>query len=352
MEHDSRNQSAHGENIQIDVFRDGDGEGITALFREVYGEGYPVRLFYDPEAIARANAAGDYYSLVARHSSGAIVGVEHLYRSAPFQKVYEAGAGLVRQDCRNLGLTKKLLEFMCEEWAPQQTGIEEMFGEPVCNHPYMQKAVAGLRFVEMALEIALMPAEAYTQEKSATGRVAALLIFRNYRPKPHRVFLPPVYENPLRFLYAALDEPRELATAAEALPTGAPSDMVMTVFDFARVARIAVAHAGADFPERLTALEQEATGRGVQVFQVWLNLAQPGVGAAVEYLRERGYFFGGPLPRWFDTDGLLMQKLRCPPDFEQIQLHSDRAREILALVRQDWGDIQVVHGVKLAHAGK
>ena len=25
----------------------------------------------------------------------------------------------------------------------------------------------------------------------------------------------------------------------------------------------------------------------------------------------------------------------CPPDFEQIQLHSDRAREILALVRQD-----------------
>jgi hypothetical protein len=31
-----------------------------------------------------------------------------------------------------------------------------------------------------------------------------------------------------------------------------------------------------------------------------------------------------------------MQKLLCPPDFEQIQLHSDRAREILALVRQDW----------------
>lgn len=52
-------------------------------------------------------------------------------------------------------------------------------------------------------------------------------------------------------------------------------------------------------------------------------------------LRERGYFLGGPLPRWLDTDGLLMQRLLCPPDFDENQLYSDRAREILALVRRD-----------------
>jgi GNAT superfamily N-acetyltransferase len=335
MTTDSKNDPNRDASLEIDLFRDGDGEGITALFREVYGEGYPVKLFYDPAALARANAAGDYYSIIARQA-GVIAGVEHLYRSAPCQRVYEAGAGLVRKDCRNLGLTKKLLEFICEQWAPQQAGIEEIFGEPVCNHPFMQKAVAGLRFVETALEIALMPAEAYTQEKSATGRVAALLIFRCYRPKPHRVFLPPVYEQELRFLYAPLDDDRELAMADEPLPTASSSAITMTIFDFARVARIAVTSAGADFPERLTALEQEATERGVWVFQVWVNLAQPWVGAAVQSLREQGYFLGGPLPRWLDTDGLLMQKLRCPPDFEQIQLHSDRAREILALVRQDW----------------
>jgi GNAT superfamily N-acetyltransferase len=336
---DNAHRSDSGTDIEIGLFRDGDGEGITALFREVYGEGYPIKLFYDPAAIARANAAGDYYSITARQAD-AIVGVEHLYRSAPYPCVYEAGAGLVRKECRNLGLTKRLLEFICEEWVPRQPDIHEVFGEPVCNHPYMQKAVAGLRFVEMALEIALMPAEAYTQEQSATGRVAALLIFRSYRPKPHRVFLPPVYAKELRFLYPALDEQRELATADEPLPTAGDSEIIMTVFDFARVARIAVAHAGADFIERLTALEHEATARGVWVFQVWLNLAQPGVGAAVEHLRQHGYFLGGPLPRWFDTDGLLMQRLLCPPDFEQIQLHSDRSREILALVRQDWDSIQ------------
>lgn len=340
MAHDHGNHPTGEETIELGQFCDGDSEGITALFREVYGEGYPVKLFYDPAAIARANTAGDYISFVARHQAGGIIGVEHLYRSAPFQKVYEAGVGLVRKDYRNLGLTKKLLEFMCEQWAPQQSGVEEMFGEPVCNHPFMQKAVVGFLPVETALEIALMPADAYTQEKSATGQVAALLVFRNYRPKPHRVFLPPVYENELRFLYATLDEHRDLATADEALPTSA-SEIRMDIFDFARVARIAVHHAGADFAERLTALEQEATERGVWVFQVWVNLAQPGVGTAVADLRKRGYFLGGPLPRWFDTDGLLMQKLLCPPDFEQIQLHSDRAREILALVRQDWERAQM-----------
>jgi len=335
MTFDSQHDPNSDASLEIDLFRDGDGDGIAGLFRAVYGEGYPIKLFYDPAALARANAAGDYYSIIARQGD-VIVGVEHLYRSAPFQCVYEAGAGLVRKDCRNLGLTKKLLDFICEQWAPQQAGVAEIFGEPVCNHPFMQKAVAGLRFVEMALEIALMPAEAYTQEKSATGRVAALLTFRCYQPKPHRVFLPSVYEKELRFLYAALDDDRELATADEPLPAASVSAINMTIFDFARVARIAVADAGADFSQRLMAIELEATERGVWVLQVWLNLAQPWVGAAVQSLRERGYFLGGPLPRWHNTDGLLMQKLLCPPDFAQIQLHSSRGQDILALVRQDW----------------
>ena len=62
---DNAHRSDSGTDIEIDLFRDGDGEGITALFREVYGEGYPIKLFYDPAAIARANAAGDYYSITA-----------------------------------------------------------------------------------------------------------------------------------------------------------------------------------------------------------------------------------------------------------------------------------------------
>ena len=76
--------------------------------------------------------------------------------------------------------------------------------------------------------------------------------------------------------------------------------------------------------------------KGILVIQVWLNLACPWVGQAVETLRDRGYFLGGALPRWFDNDGLLMQKILKRPDWDGICLYTDRASEILRFVRADW----------------
>jgi hypothetical protein len=64
-------------------------------------------------------------------------------------------------------------------------------------------------------------------------------------------------------------------------------------------------------------------------------LTRPWVGDAVDSLRKMGYFFGGALPRWFDGDGFLMQKLLCPPDFDSIVLVTDRAKRLLEIIRQD-----------------
>jgi hypothetical protein len=44
----------------------------------------------------------------------------------------------------------------------------------------------------------------------------------------------------------------------------------------------------------------------------------------------------GAQPRWFDTDGFLMQKLLCPPDFDGIQLLTDFSRQLLEFIREDW----------------
>ncbi len=74
----------------------------------------------------------------------------------------------------------------------------------------------------------------------------------------------------------------------------------------------------------------------MKVIQVWLKLSWPYVGKAVEALRGRGYFCGGVLPRWFDEDGMLMQKVLGRPNWEGTQLHFDRARRILEWVRSDW----------------
>jgi hypothetical protein len=93
---------------------------------------------------------------------------------------------------------------------------------------------------------------------------------------------------------------------------------------------------GHDLADYLANLENQALGQNVVVIQIWLKLSYPWSGAAVDILRSKGYFFGGVLPRWFDEDGLLMQKLVCEPDFDGIQLYSDEAKEILSIVKADW----------------
>jgi hypothetical protein len=181
-----------------------------------------------------------------------------------------------------------------------------------------------------------MPAAAYTQEKSAGGRVTTLSCFRSCKQKPHRIFLPLVYEAILRRIYGRLDDTRNISLADGNLPADKATRAELSVFDFARVARIAVHEAGSDFPSRLSELESEAKAKDLLVFQVWLNLTEPWVCETVEVLRDRGYFFGGALPRWFDGDGLLMQKLECPPDFENIALLADFSKELLGFIQEDW----------------
>ncbi len=324
------------EPFAVDSFRPEDAEGIVQLFHAVYGDGYPIRLFYDPEQIIAANAEGRYYSIVARTDAGQVIGAMHLYRSAPCKSLYEAGVGLVQKEYRNSGANTRLLDFLYNDFVPRNPHIEEVFGEAVCNHPYMQKAIERFHFVETAIEVALMPAEAYTREKSAQGRVATVNAFRCYQPKLHRIFLPAPYEQELRWIYARLDNAREIVPSVAQMPGGEPSRAGLEMFDFARVARIAVRDSGVDFRDCIIDREREAGIRKAVVLQVWLDLSQPWVGEAVACLRDLGYFFGGALPRWFDGDGLLMQKLLCPPDFEGIVLVSDFAKELLDVIKVDW----------------
>lgn len=319
----------------VDAFRPEDAEGIVSLFRAVYGEGYPIRIFYDAAAITAANREGTYLSIVVREPSGRVVGVNHLVRTAPYEGVYEHAAGLTLKEYRGGGAMNRSQAYLYNEYTPGRPHIEELFGEPVCNHVTLQKAVERYGFIETAMEIALMPAEAYTTEKSAAGRVATLDVFRCYIPRPHRIFIPPVYETWLKKIYARLDDRRDMALSEGVLPADLPTQAQMTIFDFARVARIAVSAAGGNLAACIAGLENDARSKNAMVFQVWLNATEPEIGHAVEVLRARGYFFGGAFPRWFDGDGLMLQKLECPPDFDNIILWSDFSRELLEFIRED-----------------
>jgi hypothetical protein len=329
-----KHQTSKG-SFEVKLLRPEDAEKVTRLFRAVYGDDYPIKLFYDPAALIEANKKGDYYSTVARSENGEIIGMHNLFRSAPSPDVYEWGVGLVHKDWRIVGVSRAIEIFMLEKVIPE-LGMHTVFGEAVTNHVAMQKHSQDYGFKPTALEVGLMPGEAYTGEGVTSGRVSTIICFRIYRNITQTVFLPENYKEAIKFLYRDFAAGRSLTESIDPIPSEGASRSQMDFFDFAKVARIAFQETGADFIQHLSDLENEAVSKGCLVIQVWLKLTMPWIGAVADVLRQKGFFLGGILPQWFDDDGLLMQKLFFTPDFESIQLLPDSSLRIRELVEADW----------------
>ncbi len=325
-----------GQECEIDLFRPDDAEGVVNLFISVYGKEYPIKTYIDRERLIAENAAGNTISTVARTEKGDIVGHTALFQSAPCKKIYESGAGLVHRHYRGgKGIFTELARYN-QDTAAKKFGVEGIFGEPVCNHIFSQKMTFNLGWKTTALEVDLMPASAYNLEKSAGGRVSSFLDFVTITPAPHRVYMPCEYKNELLYIYQGMDDKRELLVSEESFPGEGASIIDTQIFDFAQVARIAIGETGHDFLMAFSKEEEIADSRGVTLFEAWINVSQPWAGEAVRLLRQRGYFFGGVLPRWFDQDGLLMIRAKHRPDWEGMQIYSERAKRIAGLVRKDW----------------
>jgi hypothetical protein len=328
-----------GQTWEVDLFQPEDAEGVARLFLSVYGEGYPIRTYIDPELLKKENKAGRTISSVARTPKGDIVGHNALFNSAPYERIYESGAGLVHAKYRGGKGVFTQMNTHGIEIAAKTFGVEAVYGESVCNHLFSQKMTHGLGCITFAVEVDLMPASAYSKEKSAPGRVASLLDFKTIKARPHKVYLPHVYEEPLRFIYKALENQRDLCGSGESFPMGSRTHTNTQYFDFAQVARITIWNTGKDFASVLGENEAQVLSQGAKVIQVWLKLSEPWVEKATEILREKGYFLGGILPRWFDSDGMLMQKIIGKPHWDDIKILTDRARRIVAIARNDWAEI-------------
>ena len=327
-------QCPEGESFTVDFYKPSDGAGVASLFYAVYGDGYPIDTIYIPERLTAENLAGRIRSVVARTGSGHVVSHIALYRSSPPNpNLYEYGLGLTlpayRRTLAFAGGNKLLMSLL------GSNGIDAIFGEAVCNHIITQKLTARSGGTECALEPALMPADAYTTEQSARGRVGCIMSFRVDRDRPRPLCVPTAYQDQMGFLREGLALERELVVPARHLPAGtATLDIVR--FPSAGVVRCSITASGEDLPEQLQRLEEELRQNNYALLQCFVPLGSAWAGPVVEHLREAGFFLGGYLPVWFGDDGLLMQKLFVEPCFDDMQIHSERGKQIRNLVQADW----------------
>jgi len=319
--------------IQVRLMQAEDAQGVVALYREVYGDEYPIKIVYDSQVIIQQQEIGDMIRIVALDKSK-VVGQLAIYRSTPTNpSLYEEGQGMVLPDYRNQGILEKCLDYGHMEVYPQMQ-IEQIWGEAVCNHVFTQKAGVRLSYIETGLELDLMPASSYVKEQSSQGRVSTMLVFKTYKALPQTLYLPTFYAEALSYLYSAHEFGHEFLLSQASL-SDTPTKAHLEIYAGAGVARIALLEMGRDLEDALLEQEKEAMAQACCVLQVYLNLSNPSVGAAVNILREHQYFLGGILPRWFNQDGLMMQKILHEPNVQAIKLYTERAGKILELITED-----------------
>ncbi len=192
------------------------------------------------------------------------------------------------------------------------------------------------QMLETALEPALMPARAYETKQSAQGRVGCVVYFRVDRDCPRKLHIPPRYREELTLLLDGLNLDRELIVPDSALPA-VQGEIEVKRFDFAGVARCTVTTPGEGLAARLAELERQLRNDDYALIQFFVDLGQPWSDGIVELLRHQGYRFGGLLPTWFGSDGLLLQKHFVDPDLDGMKIYSSRGRSLLELVRRDHG---------------
>lgn len=312
-----------------------DAWGVARGFYAIYGEHYPFDTYYIPEKLIEENRNCNVISVVACTKNRDVIGYAALYRSsAYFSGVYEIGQTLVLPEYRSTFAALCMQDYLFDLLDSLQE-VHEVFGEAVCNHIITQRMMAMADFEETGLELGLMPAEAFKDLEFPGSRVSTLLAFKAIRDKEHDMYVPRDYAQTLEFIMSGLSITRRIMESKADPPQGSSTGLVPQFIDYAQVARFNLNRIGEDLPEVLADAQKQAQSHGAQVLETFVNLGDPCSGRAVSLLRQMGYFFGGFLPRWFDTDGLLMQKLIALPHFDSLKLSSTRARGILELIRED-----------------
>lgn len=206
----------------------------------------------------------------------------------------------------------------------------------MCNHTISQKIGVECGFVDTALELDYISESAYRKEKGAAGLVSALEMFRCYQDAVHNVFSPEAYADILSYLYAAAQRTRHFRLSRRRGFPNTDSRAQVHFLVCRKLPPIYVQTIGCNFAFVIENLEQTVKENRLRITQVYLPLGTLSMADAVELLNERGYFLGGLLPRWFNQDGLLMQKTSGRPHFEQICLYSARAERLRDFIRNDW----------------
>jgi hypothetical protein len=310
------------EGFTLGLFRPEDAPGIVDCYREVYGDSFPVRYVYDPEAIIERNSGNEQYTLVARAPAGLIVGLVGLFAIDGSPGSYEVGQLMVRRRYRHLKLGQALSVAALTE-LPTLAGVRVLMAEAVCNTTISQKMALGHALLPTGLQLECLP--------NPEGTPTSLLsLFKVFCDTPHTIHVPGQYLDFVGGCCRRLGLTRSYGDGSPSQTSAA--EPVTENLEFAGLIRCRIARSGHNFDSWLEGF-LETNQRSI--LQAQVNLGDPAAPWSLGLLRERGFCLGAFLPSWFGTDALMVQRLPRRPQFDAIRLLAGDAEKIRDAVKRD-----------------
>lgn len=308
---------------------------VPGLFRAIYGDAFPVQYVYHADLIMAEIEGGRLDASIAFDAVGNPAGYIALYKNAPNPQLWEGGNLLVLPGSAGSNLAWLLVQHYAQPENIPATGSDGIFGEAVCHHYFTQMGGVKCGFGDYALMLDQVNGASFQEHGPETERVACLLQFLEQSDPPDLCYLPEQYLEPLQKLLTPL-LPRTALPGSAPLPVTGETASSDVWFSDAGTWRISVSSLGADWPAFLDQLLEQARQRQAVSLQVVLSAGLDCTTAAVQEMRQRGFFLGGLFPRWFGSDGIALQQvLGKEPDYDGIKLYSPVARELLGFIQTD-----------------
>jgi hypothetical protein len=331
------------EEIEVRQLRPGEEGDLARLFYQVYGYHYINDFVYFPDKIKAKVAAGELISTVAVHK-GALVAHVALVKKNDEPPVYESGLGVVDPRIKSQGLFGRVFK---ETMAiADKTPMRFCVYDFVTNHDYSQRLVAKYGTEEMAIFIgcqgkefqANMEALGIGQDPQHTDRYSLLLAIKRQCEAPFgkEVVLPVNLGEIADFILQPLGI--EWRPAARFVPLAPNGRYEVSYQPAQRAAIFDLVEPGAKALKQALEEWRFLMRRGYQYAAVEMSLSYPGVGQVFDYLGQFGFFMAGFVPyRISDKLGFRFQFVGpTRVDFDEIKLYSERGRNLLNLIREDY----------------
>ncbi|MCX8069019.1 MAG: hypothetical protein N2738_00785 [Thermodesulfovibrionales bacterium] len=325
------------QSFTVDSFKPDYAPGITNLFKLVYGDKYPLEIYYHPHKIIRSNKNKSIYSVVAKTQKGEVIGHGGVYKAFPDnKKLYELGQLLVHNYYRDTTTAQGISEFIKKQLV-DILPIDGVFGEATTNQTGSQRLSANMGLLETGLEISLIPESIFKDKAQSNERISCLFQFLLKRDFRHTIFFHQRAKELIEFVVKKMNLKRDIVCFTGAVDSEDKSKIKGVFLEKINAMRFNIIHTGFDIENCIDKIMDEAYQRDISVYQFIINISEQRAIKSFNILFHKGFFIGGLLPIWFKSgDGFLMQKINDNVSFDNIKIYSKESWHLLNLIIRDY----------------